>query len=99
KQSFGQITGRNRRVLAGSERVKNVDKVVIRRIGAAVFHRSLIVRTRERIERPAFGAVLPSRGRAVERALALAAVKARVVSAREHRPDDSLAVYIQAARC
>src|SRR5205823_3933121 len=33
-------------------------------------------------------------GRAVERALALAAVEARVLSAGEHRPNDALAIHI-----
>ena len=83
QQSLRQIAGRNRRILAGAKRVEAINKVVIRRVGAAVLHRSFVVRTREWIERPALRAVLPRRGgRAIERALALAAVEAREMSAR-----------------
>ena len=99
QHSLGQIAGRKRHVLADTQHVEPIDEVIVRRVGAAVLHRSLVIRTRERIERPAFRAVLPSRGgRAVERALALAAVEAGVMSAREHRPDDALAVDVHAAR-
>src|SRR2546428_13788520 len=100
QQSLGQVAGRQRHVLACAKRVEAIDEVIVRRIGAAVLHRSLVVRTREWIERPAFRTVLSRRGgRAVERALALAAIEAGEMSAREHRPDDAFAVDVQAARC
>src|SRR3989475_7219816 len=90
QQSLGQIAGRQRHGLACSQRVEAIDEVIVRRIGAAVLHRSLVVRTREWIERPAFRTVLSCcGGRAGERGPALSAGETRGISAREHPPDEA----------
>src|SRR2546422_699605 len=56
------------------------------------------LRARQPIERPTFGAMIADRGRAIERALALAAVEGPEMSARERRVHDALAVDVPAAR-
>src|SRR5581483_3891274 len=58
EHAFGEIAGRDRRVFAQAERVIYIDEVVIRRFGTAIFHRALVVRAGESVQRPAFGAVL-----------------------------------------
>src|SRR5436189_36584 len=68
------------------------------RVAAAVVGDAAELRSRQRIERPALGAVLAGCGRAVEWALALAAVEGAEMSARERGPYDALAVDVAAAR-
>src|SRR5262249_34834342 len=92
------VAGRDRNVLAEPRRVELVDPGVIARLGRTGVCHVLQLRTRERIERPAFRAVLAGCGRAIERALALAAVEARHVTAGERNPRDAVAVDVMAAR-
>src|SRR5205807_112801 len=85
-------------ILADAEHIEPIDEIVVRRVGAAIFHCSLVIRSRKLIQAPAFRAVLSGRrSGTVERTLALAPIEARVMSAREHGPDDALAVDIHAA--
>src|SRR5207237_8954703 len=83
---------------AQSEGVVLIHPRVIARLGAARVGHALQLRSGERIERPAFGAVLARGARAVERSLALAPVETREMSARERRPDDAFAIDVHAAR-
>src|SRR5581483_13608 len=67
--------------------------------GAVGIAHALELRAGEAIERPALGALLAGRrGRAVERALALAAIEAGELAARQRGPDHALAVDVDAAR-
>src|SRR6185503_11338995 len=54
--------------------------------------------TWQRIERPSFSTMLAGRLRPVQRALALATVEARKLTAREHGPDDAVGIDVHAAR-
>jgi hypothetical protein len=54
QHSLGQVAGRKRHVLADAEHVEAIDEVVVRRVGAGVVDRALVIRTRQGIERPAF---------------------------------------------
>src|SRR4029077_5112810 len=77
--------------------VELIDPGEVAGLGAARLGHILELRSRERIERPALGTVLAGRGRPVEH-LALLAVEARQMPARERRPEDAVAIYIAAAR-
>ena len=81
EHSLGEVSGRQRHVLADTQQIEPIDEVVVSRFGATGVRRALVVRPRERIERPAFAAVPTSRGRPVERTFTLAAVEARKVAA------------------
>jgi len=70
------------------ERVVLVDPSVIGCLGAAWIGHARELRSRQRIERPAFGTMLARRGRAVQD-LALTAVEAGKMTARQRRPDDA----------
>ena len=83
---------------AEAERVELVDPGVVARLGAARIGDAFQLRQRLGIERPAFGAVLAGRRRPVQRPLALAAIEAGQVAARERRPDDAVAIDVHAAR-
>src|SRR6266513_1546059 len=98
KQRVVGVAGRDRRIAAQSEGVVLIHPRVIARLGAARVGHALQLRSGERIERPAFGAVLARGARAVERSLALAPVETREMSARERRPDDAFAIDVHAAR-
>ena len=74
-----------------------VDPAVVARF-SAVLADALEAGTRILIERPALRTVVAGRLRAVERGLALAAVEAADVAARERHPHDALAVDVAAAR-
>src|SRR5262249_36493767 len=91
------VAGRNGHVLAEAKRVVLVDPGIVGRLAAAVFGDAAELRPGKRIERPALGAVLAGRIRAVERAFALAAVEGAEMSAGERRPCDALAVDVAAA--
>src|SRR5262245_38499269 len=92
------VAGRERGVLAETQRVMLVDPGVVarfRRAGARIANQ---LRARERIERPALGAMLAvAHGRPVED-LALAAVERGHVAAGERDPHHVLSVDIHAAR-
>src|SRR3954467_9087649 len=91
------VAGGHRNVFAETERVVLIDERVIARFRAAGVRYGFELRAGQRIKRPTFRAVLAGRGRSVERALALAAVEAAHVAARKRRPDDALAVDVDAA--
>src|SRR5579872_84356 len=97
-ESVHLVAGGDRSILAEAERVELVDPVVVVGVHAAVFRRALEARTGRAIERPTFWAVLAGGGRAVQRALALAAVKAGEVAAGENGPDDSVTGDVHTAR-
>ena len=82
------VAGGNGNVLAEPERVVLVDPSVIGCLGAAWIGHARELRSRQRIERPAFGTMLAGRGRAVQD-LALRAVEAGKMTARQRRPDDA----------
>src|SRR5205085_1051275 len=68
-------------------------------VGATRLLHVLELRPGHAVERPAFRTMLAGRrGRAVERTLALAAIEARHVAAREHGPHHATAREVDAAR-
>src|SRR5262249_60058503 len=77
--------------------VELVDPGVVARFRAARLGYVLELRSGERIERPALGAMLAGCRRPVED-LAFLAVEARQVSARQRRPENAVAVDVAAAR-
>src|SRR5262249_16717337 len=92
-----KVRGRHRHVLAEAERIVLVDPAVIAglcAIRADAFEAGAGIL----IEGPAFGAVIAGCFRSIERALALAAIEAADVTARQRYPDYALAVDIAAAR-
>src|SRR5262249_54904861 len=89
---------RHRHVLAEAEGVELVDPGVIARLGRAALAHVLELRAGERIERPAFRAMLAGGGRAVEGGLAFAAIEARHVAARQRHPGDTVAIDVHTAR-
>src|SRR5207245_10417769 len=76
-----EIGGRHRHILAKSECIVLVDPGVIARLGT-VLAGACKARARVLVERPPLRTMLASRGRPVERPLALAPVEARQVAAR-----------------
>src|SRR5262249_3216295 len=88
-----------RHVVPEAGRVLLVDPGVVARLGAAALGDILELRTRKRRKRPALGAQLAFSGlRAVERALALAAVERAEMAARQRHIRDAVAVDVEAAR-
>src|SRR5438445_7717926 len=91
-----EIAGPDGSVHAQAEDVVLVYPRVVRGFGGAVASGER--RTRQRIERPAFGAQSPlTRARPIEASLALSAVEARDVAARERHPRDAAAVDVESA--
>ena len=86
EHSLGQVSGCQRHVLPDTQEIEPVGEVVVSRFGAAGVRCALVVRTRERIERPAFSTMPAGGSRPVERTFTLAAVEARKVTTRQHRP-------------
>src|ERR1700685_552754 len=74
-----------------------VDPGVVARLSAVVAD-ALEARAGIFVERPALRAMIASRFRSVERALALRAIEAAEMAAGQRHPDDTLAVDIAAAR-
>src|SRR5262249_31549439 len=93
-EAVAQVRGRHRDVLAEPERVVLVDPGVVARLDARGL--TLEARTRIAIERPALRAVVAGRVRAVERALALAAIEAHQTAVRGRAPDDAILVNVAA---
>ena len=75
-----------------------IDPGVVGRLATAVISDAAELRSRQWIERPAFGAMLAGRVRAVERAFALAAVERPEMPAGERGPRDALTVDVATAR-
>ena len=98
QQALGGVARVDRHVGAEAQRVELIDPRVVARLGAPRVGDASDLRQRLGIEGPALGTVLPGGGRAVERALALAAIEARKVPARQRRPDDAVAVDVHATR-
>src|SRR6267142_1750368 len=96
-EAVHQVGGRHRDVVAKPEGVVLVDPRGVARLGA-VLADALEARARILVERPALGAVVAGRLRAVERAFAQAAVEYAHVAARERDPHAPLLVDIAAAR-
>src|SRR5262249_55851654 len=94
-EAVAEVRGRDRDVLAEPKRVVLVDPGVVARFDAGRL--ALEARTRIAIERPALGAVVAGRVRAVERALALAAIEAHEAAVRGRAPDDAVLVDVAAA--
>ncbi len=95
-EAVAEVGGRHRDVLAEPERVVLVDPGVVARLRRCC-RRALEARARIAVERPALGAVIAGRVRAVERALALAAIEAHEAAARRRAPDDAVLVDVAAA--
>src|SRR5262249_37561361 len=87
EQRLRAVRGRDRYVLAEAERVVAIDPDVIGVVGTALRVHALELRPGHPIDGPSFRTDLAVRGlRAVQRTLALAAVEAREVTARERGP-------------
>src|SRR5580692_12586288 len=97
-QRIGGVAGQDGRVLAEPEGIELVHPVVVMGVGTAGIFHVLEVRSGRRIKSPAFLAVLPERGWAVERTFALTAIETGEVSAAERDPGYVVAVDIHAAR-
>jgi len=67
---------------------------VIARLDAARVRYVVETAVRKRKERPAFGTMLASRGRAVERPFAFAPVKAGEMTARQWHPDNAVTIDV-----
>src|SRR5581483_939553 len=89
-QAVVQVPRRHRYVVAEAKRVVLIDPRVVARLGA-VLADSLEPRTGILLERPAFRTMVAGRLRAVQRALALAAVEAFQMPARERQPHHAVA--------
>src|SRR5437667_1959870 len=98
QQRLVGVTGGDGHVRTQAERIVLIDPGVIGGLGAAGIRHRLELWPGERMERPAFGTVLPGRGGAVERPLAPSTVEAREMSARQRRPDDAAPIDVHAAR-
>src|ERR1700730_10851010 len=97
-QRLVAVAGGHRNVVAKAGRVLLVDPGVVARLGAAALGDVLELRTWERRERPALGTQLAFGGlRAVEWALALAAVERAEMAARQRHVGDAVAVDVEAA--
>src|SRR5262245_31316944 len=95
-QAMMQVSGGHWHVFAKPERVVLVDPRIVARL-CAVLADSFKSRPRVLIKCPAFGAMIASRFRSVERTLAFSPVEAGEMTARERRPDNSLLVDVGAA--
>src|SRR5262249_25566672 len=94
-EAVAQVRGRHRHVLAEPDRVVLVNPGGVARIEAGGL--ALEARAGIAIERPALRAMVAGRGRAIERALALAAVEAHETPVRGRAPDDAVLVDVAAA--
>src|SRR5438132_12223666 len=92
------VAGGERHVLAEAKRVVLIDPGVVGRLATAVISDAAELRSRQWIERPAFGAMLAGRVRAVERAFALAAVERPEMPAGERGPRAASTVDVATAR-
>src|SRR5207248_3014958 len=97
EQPFRPVARIDRHVGAQAEHAELIDPGVIAGFGAPRRGHALELRQGLRIKRPAFGTVLTRCRRSIERSLALPAVEARQMSARERRPVDAAAVHVSAA--
>src|ERR1700686_3739315 len=95
-EAVAEIGGGHRDVLDKPGSVVLVDPGVIARLGA-VLADAVEAGAGILIDGPAFRAMIAGGGRPVERALALVAVEAAEVTARQRRPDHAVAVDIAAA--
>src|SRR4051812_23609221 len=95
-EAVHQVGGRHRDVVAEPEGVVLVDPRVVARLGA-VLADALEARAGILVERPAFGAMVAGRLRAVEGTFAEPAVEHAEVAARQRGPDASLLVDVGAA--
>src|SRR4029077_6904251 len=91
------IGGRDRYVIAETDRVVLIDPGVVARLGAVVADAG---KTRARIfvESPAFRAMVAGCARAVERTFAFGAIEAAEMTAGERNPDHALGIDVAAAR-
>src|SRR5262245_62385282 len=95
-ERIGVVARADRRVRAESQRVVLIHPRVVRSLGRAVASRER--GTGNRIERPALGAAVAVIGTwSVEGPLALRAIEARDVAARQRHPRNSLPVDVEAA--
>src|SRR3954452_1767808 len=90
-----EIGGGHRDVFAKSGCVVLVDPSVIARLGA-VLADAVEARAGILIDGPALGAMIAGGSRPIERALALAAIEAAEVTARQRRPDHAALVDVAA---
>ena len=90
------IAGRHRHVRAETGRVVLIDPAVIARLCAVVAD-AFEARARILVEGPALGALIAGCLWSVQRTLALAAVEAAQMAARERHPHDALRVDVAAA--
>src|SRR6202051_691480 len=95
-EAVTEIGGGHRDVLAQSGRIVLVDPGVVARLGA-VLTDAFEAGAGILIDRPAFRTMIAGGVRPIERALALAAVKATEVTTRQRRPDHAVLVDIAAA--
>src|SRR5262249_826801 len=91
------ICGRDRHVIAETNRVVLIDPGVIARFGAVIAD-ALKTRSRIFVEGPALRAVIAGCSRAIERPFALRSIEAAEMAAGERHPDHALGVDIAAAR-
>src|SRR5262249_19109908 len=96
-QPVHEIGRRHRHVLAEAERVVLIDPAVVARFGA-VLADAFEAGPRILVQGPTLRAMIAGRLGAVERTLALAAVEAADMAARERHPDYALAVDVAPAR-
>src|SRR5262249_39978865 len=95
-QRIRKIAGADRNVLTQAENVVLIDPRVVRALGGALSASEGW--PGNRIERPALGAQVPFRGtRSIERPLALAAIEAGDVSARQGDPCSPLSIDVEPA--
>src|SRR5262249_36860708 len=90
-----EVRGRHRDVFAKPQGVVLVDPGVVARFDAGGL--ALEARARVTIERPALWAMIASRGRTVERALALPTIEAHQAAVRGRAPGDAVFVDVAAA--
>src|SRR6266446_9354558 len=100
QESLRLVSCSQRNILAHAEHVEPVHEIVVGRVGAAIVNGPFVVRAWEVVQSPAFGAVLSGRrSGSVQRTFTLAPIETGVLSARQHRPYDVIAVHVHAARC
>src|SRR6202166_1462880 len=95
-EAVTEIGGGHRDVLAKPQRVVLVDPGVIARLGA-VLTDAVEAGAGILVDRPALRAMIAGGSRPIERALALLAVEAAEMAARQRRPDHAVAVDVAAA--
>src|SRR5262249_3494323 len=95
-QAVVQVPSRHRHVLSEAECVVLIDPAVVARFRAVVAN-AFESRARMLGEGPSFRTLVASRLRAIQRALALAAIEASKVAARKRYPDDTLAIDVATA--